>query len=86
MNKSLLRTYCLYDTCVGEYGQLFHAIHHEDCKRKLAVSQRSNPFLGDLKLFYVGDFEVDTGHFNSINPEFVCNLSDICSPLEVNNG
>lgn len=75
-----MKYYCLYDVCTSEYGVLFGAYNDEDCRRKLAFSQQSNPYLQDLKLFRVGEVSPDTGVFTmcgSGNPEFICNMTDI---------
>lgn len=69
--------YTLYDVVTGEYGVLFNAVNHDDVKRKLAFSQQSNPYIGDLKLFFVGEFDRDKGIIHCDKPEFLCNLSDI---------
>lgn len=73
-----MKYYCLFDVVVGEYGQLFTAINDSDCIRKLAYSQRENPFTGDLKLFYVGEFDVESGKF-VCGLKFVANMVDVMS-------
>lgn len=70
--------YSLYDVCTSEYGNPFTAINDEDCKRRLRVQLKGNPFYKDLKLFEIGAFLSDTGAINPcVSPNFVCNVSDI---------
>lgn len=75
-----MKIYSMYDIVSCEYGTPFTAINYDDCKRKLAYSQQSNPFCKDIKVFYVGDFCVDTGTIVAApKAEFMFNLIDIVS-------
>lgn len=77
-----MKIYSIYDIVSGEYGNPFCAINHEDCKRKLSYHQQGNPFAKDLKVFLVGEFNVDSGVIMPIScPEFMFNVADL-----LNNG
>ncbi|UPW40857.1 nonstructural protein [Sigmofec virus UA08Rod_6476] len=77
-----MKYYCFYDVVTSEFGPLFAAINDADCKRKLAVSQRNNPYMADLRLYYVGECSQDTAVFSMPDggkPVFIANLTDFCS-------
>lgn len=69
--------YTIYDVCTSEYGVPFVAINDDDCKRLVAVNMINNPYHRDLKLFRVGDFNVDTGVITPCSPVFMANVTDL---------
>ncbi|UPW40844.1 nonstructural protein [Sigmofec virus UA08Rod_6521] len=78
------RYYVFYDRVTGEYGNLFSAVNDADCVRKLAFSQRENPFAYDIDLCFAGTFESVTGAFQSATPPvIICPLVDVFSAAKL---
>nr|USL90219.1 MAG: nonstructural protein [Microviridae sp.] len=73
-----MKIYSMLDVCTGEYGVPFFAVNTDDCKRRIAYDLRNHPFTRDLRLFEIGEFDVDTGGINTPeHPVFIDVVSDI---------
>ncbi|UPW41450.1 nonstructural protein [Dipodfec virus UA23Rod_1392] len=73
-----MKYYTLFDRITREYGVMFTAVNDSDCKRKLAFSQKDNPFTRDLELWFVGEFNQDTAAFSQTDcPVFVALMDDV---------
>lgn len=68
--------YTLYDRVTNTYGDLVLAANQDDCKRRVAYAMKSNPYVNDLALYFVGTYDCDLGQIY-LSPDkfkFVCNL------------
>lgn len=73
-NKSY-SLYCVRDRKSGLYATPFTAINHECAKRDFRLYGKSNAnnmaIFPDLELFYIGDYDANTGLLSGVVPEFL---------------
>lgn len=56
-----MRMYSVFDKMRVEYNLPFGALNDDIAIRDFGFACLKNPFYSDLELFYVGDFNVETG-------------------------
>lgn len=82
-----MKIYTMYDRVVGQYGNPFFAINEADCIRRLGYSQKDNPFFADLDLYYIGDYDIDTGAIVPVEkPVFVSPMQAVIDSAMRNYG
>lgn len=73
-NKSY-SLYCVRDRKSGLYATPFTAINHECAKRDFRLYGKSSPnniaIFPDLELYYIGDYNAQTGELSGVAPEFL---------------
>lgn len=80
---SQAKIYTIRDVKAGSYSEPFYALHVTDATRQIkraTMDERTNlfHFPGDFELFYIGEFDKNTGHINQLeNPEFVVSCASL---------
>ena len=79
-----MRLYSVFDKMRNEYNLPFGALNDDIASRDFGFACLKNPFYSDLELYYVGDFNVETGfltcplkssgEFKKVqSAQFICN-------------
>lgn len=70
--------YTIYDRVTNVFGDVFVAANDDDAFRKVAYSMRQNPYIDDLALYHLGQYNVDEGCIIPVQKAvFLCNVSEI---------
>lgn len=64
--------FTIYDRVASTYSEPFGAVNVPAAQRRFDFLMQNAPMVSpDCQLFYIGDFETETGEFISIKPQFV---------------
>lgn len=80
-----LEIYSMFDRVAGQFGSPFLQNNQAEAIRKFNYVVSQSPMVaGDLDLFLIGFFDIDTGVISPCSqPQFVCHsLSEVCSNEE----
>lgn len=72
------------DRITGEYSAPMCFVNRDDAKRRIVEGYRNNPFVSDLEVYFICNFDSSVGEVSCVVPrEFLWNVSDLIA--EVNN-
>ncbi|UPW40814.1 nonstructural protein [Sigmofec virus UA08Rod_6727] len=74
--------YTIYDKVTSKFGDIILSHNEDDMKRKIAYAMQSNPYKGDLAVYYLGTYDVDSGKIESIDPKFIVNVIELYSEAD----